>query len=172
MPTTHRATSSAVAVGSRFGSDSCGPSSGSSASRRQPPKPLPIGEEPHHLVPTRSDWVRRPRDHEWSRGLSVCGSIRAWPTAASFLVHRPRDRVNPNTVLLGSDQTGCPCPQPGQGTATPKKQNSNDAGAQRQRLLASRGTKPSAQLRAWTLLRFSFAACLDDALARAVEPAR
>jgi hypothetical protein len=46
-------------------------------SRRQPPKPLPIREEPHNGVPTRSDEGRRPRDHEWSRGLSMYGAIKA-----------------------------------------------------------------------------------------------
>ena len=57
---------------------------GRSASGSQPPKPLPTCEEPHHLVPTWHHWVRRPRDHRWSRGLSVCGAIQTRLRPGSF----------------------------------------------------------------------------------------
>jgi hypothetical protein len=57
-------------------------------SRRQPPKPLPICEEPHNGVPTRSDWGRRPRDQKWSRGFSISGAIRARVRLDSLLEAR------------------------------------------------------------------------------------
>jgi hypothetical protein len=39
---------------------------GRRASGRQPPEPVPIREEPHHLIPTRHHWVRRHQSPAWA----------------------------------------------------------------------------------------------------------